>query len=202
MAVVVLFALSCSHSTTTTTRRSFVASSSALIALPRAVVAAPTSVYTDAASGVSFSYPSDWALDKKTLDRAQLPLVIVSKSGAGPSGTAPAYAFLAINSIRGDYMSLGSFGSPADVLATLVPPAGTPGVTSRVLASANKGKTYEFEYVLEFESGPTRHLRTAFGLSSSPTGADFLVTLTAQAEEPGYADVKAELDAIVASMRF
>lgn len=108
----------------------------------------------------------------------------------------------AVNSIRGDYANLGSFGTPADVLVNLVPPAGTPGVKAEVLASLNKGKTYEFDYTLAFaETGVTRHLRTVWAVTHSPTGSDYLVTLTAQSEEPNYKAAKADLDAIVGSMK-
>lgn len=182
-------------------RRNFIGvaplAASALLAQQRPSGAAePTAIYTDAASGCSFAYPTNWNLEKKTLDRAQLPLVIVS-NGQTPSTNA----FFAVNSIRGDYANLGSFGSPADVLVNLIPPAGTPGIKSEVLASVNKGKTYEFDYTLAFDGGVTRHLRTVFGIAHSATGSDFLVTLTAQSEEQNYAAAKADLDSIMGSMR-
>jgi hypothetical protein len=192
------------HSPLTQSRRGFITSvplCASTLLLPRAEWAtaaeAPTA-YTDSATGVSFAYPSDWELVKKTLDRSQPPLVIVTKGGA-PSTNA----VLSTNFIRGDYPSLGSFGSPADVLVNLIPPPGTPGVSSEVLSAQNKGKTYEFDYKLAFEqTGVTRHLRTVFGITHSPTGIDYLVTLTAQAEEQNYLTAKAELDAIVSSYKF
>jgi hypothetical protein len=188
------------------TRRAFVAAAplaaASLVLAPRvgradgATAAAAATAYVDAASGAAFAYPSGWAFEKKTLDRGQLPLVIVTQAGA-PSTNA----FFSVNSIRGDYPTLGSFGSPADVLVNLVPPPGTPGVSSEVLAAQSTGKTYAFDYKIAFDGGATRHLRTVFAIAHAPSGSDYLVTLTAQSEEASYAAAKPDLDAIVASFR-
>ncbi|KAJ1633588.1 hypothetical protein T492DRAFT_980486 [Pavlovales sp. CCMP2436] len=182
------------------TRRGFAVAvpfaASAALCLPSVSYAAAGATYNDEATGVSFAYPSDWSLQKTTIARSQLPIVIVTKNGA-PSTNA----FFSVNSIRGDYASLGSFGTPADVLVTLVPPPGTPGITSEVISSAKKGTTYEFDYKLSFDTGVTRHLRTTYGITHSPAGYDYLVTLTAQSLEQDYASAKAELDAVLGSVK-
>ncbi|KAJ1621548.1 hypothetical protein T492DRAFT_846968 [Pavlovales sp. CCMP2436] len=148
------------------TRRGFAVAvpfaASAALCLPSVSYAAAGATYNDEATG------------KTTIARSQLPIVIVTKNGA-PSTNA----FFSVNSIRGDYASLGSFGAPADVLVTL----GTPGITSEVISSAKKGTTYEFDYKLSFDTGVTRHLRTTYGITHSPAGYDYLVTLTAQSLE-------------------
>lgn len=196
----VLLASTSPRSALQLTRRSSVlgavAAGTSLVRTRPAVADGATSMFKDDFTGVQFAYPSDWLFEQKKMDFSVVPIPIVA-SKERPSTNA----FLSITPIRGDFGSLGSFGNPGDVLVTLVPPPGTPGVKSEVLSSVSTGSTYEFDYILRFDTGVSRHLRTAVGLTHASNGSDFLITLTCQALEADYSSSSAQLESILKSLK-
>eukprot|EP00631_Chrysoreinhardia_giraudii_P003771 CAMPEP_0197423982 /NCGR_PEP_ID=MMETSP1170-20131217/24002_1 /TAXON_ID=54406 /ORGANISM="Sarcinochrysis sp, Strain CCMP770" /LENGTH=210 /DNA_ID=CAMNT_0042951443 /DNA_START=65 /DNA_END=697 /DNA_ORIENTATION=- len=87
--------------------------------------------------------------------------------------------FLLLTPIRGDYTSLGSFGTLDAVQDTIIPRG--DGIDAQLISSASKSSTYVYEYTLAVPNQPKRHLKTIFSLV-----ADTLVTFNVQALEDTY----------------
>lgn len=196
----VVLALLALRAGTDPTRRFAVAGAAALslTSSPFAIRAAESfETVEDKVTGSSFRVPAAYQISSKQMSPSSPPLII----GFDPS-TPSTSCFLSVQAIRPDYPTLGSFGTPEDVLANILPPPDTPGVSSKVLAVKREqkgGEVLTFDYTVASPDGD-RHFQTAFALADAPTGAHYLVILSAQAEEANYASVAKDMQGIVSSL--
>ena len=136
-------------------------------------VSVPIGSASTALSKATFQVPSDWVkLSGDVTDGRKMALY------ADPAN-ADTNAFALITPIRGDYTSLGSFGSVETVLETVMP--GADGISYEVIkAEAQSGK-YVYEYTVQVPDQPKRHLTTIFMVV-----ADCIVTFNFQAKQTDY----------------
>ena len=103
-------------------------------------------------------------------------------------------AFLLLTPVRGDYTSLGSFGTLDSVQDTIIPSG--PNIVTDVLTAKTSPGRYNYEYTIEVPDQPKRHLNTIFALT-----ADTIVTFTTQATASDYDGVVSDLSAIASTFK-
>ena len=99
-------------------------------------------------------------------------------------------AFVLITPVRGDYTSLGSFGSIEVVQATVMP-YGDGIEYTKVTSEASTGK-YTYDYEVSVPSQPKRHLKTVLMVVS-----DCIVTFNFQALAADYTPDVAKMGAAI-----
>jgi len=139
-------------------------------------------------SSASFEVPADWqASDTRAVSSGGRRLVVY----ADPTNS-DTNVFLLITPIRGDYTSLGSFGSLDSVQDTIIPRG--PDVESDMLKAFTSPGRYNYEYTIVVPDQPKRHLNTVFTVV-----ADNIVTFTTQATEADFPKAQANLATIASS---
>lgn len=152
--------------------------------LDNKAIAAPGPISVDFApdvngvmtSSASFVVPEDW---KKLSDTTAAVsggrrLVVY----ASPTDN-DFNCFLLLTPIRGDYTSLGSFGTLDSVQDTVIPRG--EGIDSQLIKSSSSTGKYTYEYTLGVPDQPKRRLKTVFSLMS-----DTIVSFTVQSLEENY----------------
>jgi len=170
-----------------------------LVLLPANAVEKETSVSVEFAPDVtgtpmakaSFTVPPDWEkLSDTTAAVSGGRRLVVYSSPADSDWNC----FLLLTPVRGDYTSLGSFGSLDSVQDTIIPRG--EGIESQLIASASSSGRYVYEYTLSVPEQPKRHLKTIFSLM-----ADTIVTFNIQALEDTYTpDIAKISEAILSSL--
>ena len=140
-------------------------------------------------SKATFSVPADWVkLSGDPGGGRKMELY------ADPNN-ADTNAFALITPVRGDYTSLGSFGSVEVVQDTVMPAA--PDITYDVIKSEAQTGKYVYEYIVQVPEQPKRHLTTIFMVVS-----DCIVTFNFQAKQSDYnGDVPGLAKTVAASFK-
>ena len=140
-------------------------------------------------SKATFSVPADWVkLSGDPGGGRKMELY------ADPNN-ADTNAFALITPVRGDYTSLGSFGSVEVVQDTVMPAA--PDITYDVIKSEAQTGKYVYEYIVQVPEQPKRHLTTIFMVVS-----DCIVTFNFQAKQSDYnGDVPGLAKSVAASFK-
>ena len=158
--------------------------------------------FEDKGLKVSFDVPAAWEklTDSRDVLSEDRRLVVYANKNDSDEN-----AFIAFTPVRGDYSSIGSLGN-LDAVAQNIIQTGE-GVESTLLSSSVVGGSYVYNYKVNVDGQPVRHLISAISLiapdlvSGKPQGGNTLVTLTAQCREERYAACKSEMDAILASFK-
>ena len=140
-------------------------------------------------SKATFSVPADWVkLSGDPGGGRKMELY------ADPNN-ADTNAFALITPVRGDYTSLGSFGSVEVVQDTVMPKA--EDITYDVIKSEAQTGKYVYEYIVQVPEQPKRHLTTIFMVVS-----DCIVTFNFQAKQEDYnGDVPSLAKSVSASFK-
>ena len=140
-------------------------------------------------SKATFSVPSDWVkLSGDPGGGRKMELY------ADPNN-ADTNAFALITPVRGDYTSLGSFGSVEVVQDTVMPKA--EDITYDVIKSEAQTGKYVYEYIVQVPEQPKRHLTTIFMVV-----LDCIVTFNFQAKQEDYnGDVPSLAKSVSASFK-
>lgn len=136
----------------------------------------------------SFSVPAEWKLlsDSANENLGGRRLVVYSD----PDNT-DINCFVLITPVRGDYTSLGSFGTLDAVQDTVIPKGA--GIESDLISSASSAGRYTYEYTISVPEQPKRHLTTVFSLLN-----DNIVSFNVQSRETDFSpDVAKTLGSIV-----
>ena len=184
------------HAARPLTRQGFVAGAASLAA------ALPLAARADDAKTTSVKTKFGTAVDGKPLSSAKfdVPDRWVQLSGDVSGGrqlvlyadpdNSDTNAFVLITPVRGDYTSLGSFGSIEVVQATVMP-FGDGIEYTGVTSEASTGK-YTYDYEVSVPSQPKRHLKTVFMVVS-----DCIVTFNFQALAADYTPDVAKMGAAI-----
>jgi len=157
--------------------------------------------YDDPTHDFSIEVPGKWVQSTEKLpDRRKIQV------WTDPSDEAKSTVlFIAYTPVRDDFTSLASFGSVDQVAAQTVLPKGEIAgfdAKSEMLSATSKNQAYYFDYVQEVPGlQPPTHYRAIFSLRQGATGGAgaVLVTVTAQAPQQRYGEIKPVLDRIVDS---
>lgn len=157
---------------------------------PDVMVAFARDVQGNPTMAATFAVPPDWKMlsDTTAAVSGGRRLIVYSS----PTDT-DWNCFLLLTPVRGDYTSLGSFGTLDSVQDTIIPRG--EDIDSKLIASSASSGRYVYEYVISVPGQPKRHLKTIFTLV-----ADTIVTFNIQAREESYTpDVAATSEKIVSS---
>jgi len=192
---------------TPTSRRQWIATSTAFVAATAglapawAVAAEQLQTFNDPTHNFSIQLPQKWTFqgEQKLVDRRRLLV------WTDPNDAATA-VFIAYTPVRDDYTSLGSFGSVDQVAAQTILPKSkimdeSSDTSATMLKAESRQQSYRFDYKQKIAGvQPETHYRTIFALQPIAGNAgSVLVTITAQTPESNYATVRPTLDAIVES---
>lgn len=198
-------------SSTTSSRRQWLTSATAVVAAPVlafglpltetiAHAAAGTELFNDPQHGFSLSIPSSWT--KTVQELADRRCIMVWTDPQDPKTAL----FIAYTPVRDDFTSLSSFGAVDTVAAQTILPkgeiAGVGGVEAKMLSAVSKKSAYLFDYYQAIANvQPATHFRTIFTLQQGATGGAgaVLVTITLQTPEEQYAAAKPLFDTIIDS---
>lgn len=163
-------------------RRSFLAGTAAIGA---SIVAPGPSratedftLYSDVKLGVKFEVPASWQKSEQEISGGRRLVIWVDPKDPDTN------CFVAYTPVRGDYMSLGSFGPVDAVAMTVVPKA--PNLKSKLLEAKQLKGNYFFDYTVQSEDQVARHLNTIFAV----VPGEMLVTFTSQTTEERFSDLK------------
>lgn len=138
----------------------------------------------------SFEVPPDWTQLSDTTSAVSGGRRLVVYSS--PTD-ADFNCFLLLTPVRGDYTSLGSFGTLDSVQDTIIPRG--EDIDSKLISSSSSSGRYTYEYTILVPGQPRRHLKTIFSLA-----ADNIVTFNVQTREETYSPEVAKIsDAIMAT---
>jgi len=136
-------------------------------------------------SAATFRVPGSWeASDSRSVSSGGRRLVVY----ADPA-SADTNVFLLVTPVRGDYTSLGSFGTLDAVQDTIIPSG--PDIDATIVKAFSSPGRYHYEYTIQVPDQPKRHLNTVFTLIN-----DNIITFTTQAKEQDYTAVAANLKTI------
>ena len=151
--------------------------------------------YKDPEYGDSFLLPSGWELSENELSGGR-KLV----AAADPQDTN-SNVFILYTPLAPDYTSLGSFGNIDYVASTFLPPAGSEGISGRMIEQTALRGAYVYDYVIEQRGNPTRHLRTLVTVALEVGRGKRLVTLTAQCDEAKHQQLAPVLNKVIDSFK-
>lgn len=188
-------------------RRNFISSAvvaagSTLLSAPPAAFAAEDAfgVYKNEKCGFQINVPSGWVKTIQELpNRNPLTLYI------DPDSDNKTLMFIALNDVRDDFTSLGSFGSVDQVAQAVILPGGeikgNTDTTSKMLVAESKNNAYYFDYTTKVADLEEQHYRTIFSLVPGATGGagSVLVTLTVQTTVSRYDNLKPTFDKVIES---
>mmetsp|Transcript_31048 Transcript_31048/g.41031 ORF Transcript_31048/g.41031 Transcript_31048/m.41031 type:complete len:236 (-) Transcript_31048:407-1114(-) len=143
--------------------------------VPQISEAAPqqTKKVSDPLERFTFEVPSDWDESETIVSGGRK--VVVFTNPQKPETNA----FYAFTPLRGDYTSLGSFGT-LDYVESVVLPFG-PGVKSKLIESRSGNGMYYYDYTVEVTGKSAKRLKTIWAVVP-----DNLMTFTAQCERDDY----------------
>ncbi|CAB1100376.1 unnamed protein product [Ectocarpus sp. CCAP 1310/34] len=145
--------------------------------------------FTDDALGFNFDVPDGWERNDAEISGRRKIVVYTSPTTPG------ANAFVAYTPARGDFTSLGSFGTLDEVSKTVLPQA--TDVSSRMVESYTYKNSYVYDYIVDQEGRPEKHIKTMWVLFPEQGQ---LATITAQCNESDYAQVGKTIDSLIASV--
>lgn len=96
-----------------------------------------------------------------------------------------ANVFIAYTPVQPDFTTLGAFGSILDVAKTIVPKG--RGVESKLLKYEGRKGAYYYDYVIQPDGQPKRHLTTLFALITISGTGECLATYTTSCLEDQWA---------------
>ncbi|KAG5190244.1 hypothetical protein JKP88DRAFT_16489, partial [Tribonema minus] len=150
----------------------------AALALP--ALAAGTTEYVDDKFKFRFEVPAGWTQTETEISGRRKVVIWTSDGSAN--------AFIAVTPVRGDFTSLGSFGTADEVSQTLIPNG--KGISGEMLNVKSKNSMYYYDYIIAQEGRPEKHLKSVWSVVSG----DALVTLTAQCDEANYPAYASQMD--------
>jgi hypothetical protein len=119
--------------------------------------------YEDADYKFKMMVPSDWDKTIQSLPDGRKIVLYIK-----PNSEQKTLLFFAYTPVRGDFTSLGSFGSVDEVAQTTILPkselAGVDGVESKMLSAESKKQSYFFDYMSKVPGQP--NVSTAIPFSS------------------------------------
>eukprot|EP00904_Undaria_pinnatifida_P014273 jgi/Undpi1/9977/HiC_scaffold_28.g12431.m1 len=136
--------------------------------------------FTDDVLGFKFQTPDGWERGEAQISGRRKIIVYTSPKNPG------ANAFVAYTPVRGDFTTLGSFGTLDEVSKTVLPEA--EGVKSRMVDSYAVKNCYVYDYVVSQEGRPEKHIKGQ------------LATITAQCNEEDYPTLGKSIDKVIASV--
>jgi len=162
----------------------------------------PLSPFTDAKHGVSFGIPTGWEPNESEIQGGRTLIA------ASDPKDVDFNVFIAYTPIRGDYSSLGSFGTVDYVATTMIPQCNlrsctleSDGIQGKLLESTSLKSSYVYEYTIEQTGSPTRLLRTLVSVEAKDGRGDALVTLTAQCTQDRAAECRPTMKKIIESFK-
>ncbi|CAM9948634.1 unnamed protein product [Phaeothamnion confervicola] len=171
--------------------RSWVGAAVAASTLPPVAGAASTQTYTDQQYGITFDAPSSWTRDEKEITGRRRLIVFADPDDPTTN------AFIAYTPIRGDFISLGSFGTVDDVSHTVLPEG--EGISSELVRLEAKNRTYIFDYIVRQTGRPDKRIKTRWYV----VPGNQLVTVTAQCDDSKHGGpTGTTLDGIISSFRY
>ncbi|CAM9273714.1 unnamed protein product, partial [Hapterophycus canaliculatus] len=145
--------------------------------------------FTDDILGFKFDVPDGWERNDSEISGRRKIVIYTNPKAPGVN------AFVAYTPARGDFTSLGSFGTLDEVSKTVLPEA--EGVSSRMVNSYTSKSCYVYDYIVNQQDRPEKHIKTIWALFPAQGQ---LATITAQCNEDDYATMGKTIDALIASV--
>eukprot|EP00752_Nemacystus_decipiens_P004213 g3850.t1 len=186
---------STAHDATTTaaSRLDFIRGAGAAVTVVAGAVLSPKAsnaeVFTDDVLGFKMDVPDGWERNDAEISGRRKLIVYTSPKNPGTN------AFVAYTPARGDFTTLGSFGTLDEVSKTVLPEA--DGVSSRMVNSYTSKSSYVYDYIVNQQGRPEKHIKTIWILFPDQGQ---LATITAQCNEVDYPAVGKSIDALIASV--
>eukprot|EP00903_Cladosiphon_okamuranus_P019578 g18006.t1 len=183
----------CSATTTEISRLDFLRSTGGALTVaagaPLLPKASNAEVFTDDVLGFKMDVPDGWERKDAEISGRRKLIVYTSPKTPGTN------AFVAYTPARGDFTTLGSFGTLDEVSKTVLPEA--EGVSSRMVNSYTSKNSYVYDYIVNQQGRPEKHIKTIWILFPDQGQ---LATITAQCNESDYPAMGKSIDDLIASV--